>query len=219
MDAIIVFQDDNSHPLAGLLRRGFRHVWCATLDPDRGWTSYDWRQGVPELRIEAGPEFDLAAHYRSEGHTVLQIEAGNIPSYKPFILNNCVGHVKLVLGVKSWAATPHQLHSHFTKEPRSMRSRLKLLLTLPGFGDGPNQVPLWVKSGMTKDGNLERHGLKVLRDQKAAKKKAAASAPTKAALTKTSSSTAAASAPRAASASAGPLNRRPSTADKTLLGN
>lgn len=142
MDALIVFQDDNAHPLGGLLRRGFRHVWCATLDPDRGWTSYDWRQGVPELRIEAGPEFDLAGHYRSEGYTVLQIEAGNIPAYRPFILNNCVGHVKLVTGSRSWALTPYQLYKHFTKEHRSMRSRLKILFTVPGFGGSPKPQPV-----------------------------------------------------------------------------
>jgi hypothetical protein len=136
MYGIIVFQDDNEHPLSWMLKSGFKHVWCATLDPDRGWSSYDWRKGFPAICVQAGADFDLAGHYRNEGYTVLEIECGTIPSYKPFILNNCVGHVKLVTGVKSWALTPHQLYKHLTKEQTPMWSRIKQLMSLPGFGGG-----------------------------------------------------------------------------------
>lgn len=142
MDAIVVFQDSNAHPLSWMLKRGFRHVWCATRDGDRGWVSYDWRQGIPSIRIEAAADHDLAAHYRAQGYTVLEIECGTIPSYKPLVLNNCVGHVKLVVGVKSWALSPHQLYKHLTKERKPMWSRIKQLVSLPGFSSAPSpQAP------------------------------------------------------------------------------
>ena len=140
MNGIIVFQDANAHPLAWLLKPGFRHVWCAILDPERGWTSYDWRMGLPIIRMEAAPAYDLAQHYRQQGYTVLDIEVGTIPTYTPLTLNNCVGHTKLVMGVKSWAVTPHQLYKHLTKET-TMWSRIRQLMTLPGFGGGSTPAP------------------------------------------------------------------------------
>jgi hypothetical protein len=141
MDGIIVFQNNNDHPLSGLLKGGFRHVWCATRDPKRGWAGYDWRSGCPSLTVLAGPDFDLAVFYRAEGYTVLEIECGTTPSALPLTLNNCVGHTKIVMGIRCFALTPYQLYKHFTKERRPMWDRIKHLFRLPGFGGSAPAVP------------------------------------------------------------------------------
>tara|TARA_R110000822_G_scaffold196789_7_gene334736 strand:- start:2218 stop:2817 length:600 start_codon:yes stop_codon:yes gene_type:complete len=142
MDGILVFQKANSHPLAWLLHREHRHVWCAIRDDDRGmWISYDWRQGIPMIRAEAANDFDLAHHYRSQGHTVVKVQVGDQACLSPIVMNNCVGHVKLIMGIKSWAVTPYQLYQHCTKKRCSMFDKIKLCFTIPGFGGGSPAPP------------------------------------------------------------------------------
>tara|TARA_R110000822_G_scaffold38746_7_gene107127 strand:+ start:985 stop:1344 length:360 start_codon:yes stop_codon:yes gene_type:complete len=114
MDSIIVFQQANSHPLSWLLHRDLRHVWCAVIQDDM-WVSYDWRQGMPMMRAEAGADFDLAGHYRDQGYTVIETTRPDRPVFGPFVLNNCVGHTKLLMGIRSWALTPRQLYKHLMK--------------------------------------------------------------------------------------------------------
>lgn len=142
MDGIVVFQSSDGHPLCKLLKGGFQHVWCATHDPERGWSSFDWRMGSAHLRMEASAHYRLADHYRREGYTVLDVQCGDMYSCSPIILNNCVGYVKLIMGIQSWALTPHQLYRHLTKKERpTMWSRIKQFVSLPGFGSSAPAAP------------------------------------------------------------------------------
>jgi hypothetical protein len=136
MECLVIFGAENAHPLAWLLNRQHRHVWCALRDTERGaWVSYNWHQGAPIIRVEAAADYDLAAHYRGQGYTVVPVARGVGAVLYPLILNNCVGHVKLICGIRSWSVTPNQLHAKLTrKQGRLMQ--LKTLLTLPGFGGG-----------------------------------------------------------------------------------
>jgi len=117
VDGLIIFSADNSHPLAFLLNKRVRHVWCALRDEDRGvWVSVNWHQGVPIVQVETGSDFDLAAYYEEQGYEVIRVERGTEPSYSPVVLNNCVGYVKVVMAIKCWAVTPYGLYRHLTKE-------------------------------------------------------------------------------------------------------
>tara|TARA_S200002703_G_scaffold146855_1_gene142234 strand:- start:1810 stop:2172 length:363 start_codon:yes stop_codon:yes gene_type:complete len=117
MDGLIIFSDENAHPLAWLLHRRFRHVWCALRDEERGvWVSFNGHQGIPIVQVEAAADFDLASHYEEQGYTVVRVKRGTKPSYSPLVLNNCVGYVKVVMAVKCWSVTPYRLFRHLTKE-------------------------------------------------------------------------------------------------------
>lgn len=141
MKALVVFEKTNAHPLAGLLDRRQRHVWCAVCDEERDvWISYDWRQGIPRLRAEAPSGFALAEHYRDQGYDVAEIRVSDTPVAGPFVLNNCVGHTKVILGIKSWALTPRQLYKHLTRE-RTMWSFIRDLSFVPGFGGDVSPAP------------------------------------------------------------------------------
>ena len=141
MECLVIFGAENAHPLAWLLNRQHRHVWCALRDTERGaWVSYNWHQGAPIIRVEAAADYDLASHYRGQGYTVVPVSRGVGAVLYPLILNNCVGHVKLICGIRSWSVTPNQLHATLTrKQGRLMQ--LKTLLTLPGFGGGSPAPP------------------------------------------------------------------------------
>ena len=116
MDGLAVFSVANSHPLAFLLSRNVRHVFACVRDTERGfWMSYDWHQGVPHLKVEAAADFDLEAHYRDHGYIVVPVEIADTPTYGPWQWNNCVGHAKTVLAIRSWAVTPFGLLKHLEK--------------------------------------------------------------------------------------------------------
>ena len=140
MDAVLIFEDNNEHPLSALLRRGFRHVWCATLDKDRRmWTAYDWRDGRPVLTPLCPADFDIVEFYREQGCTVVEIEAGNVPQRFPIMMNNCVSHVRLICGIDGWAITPYQLYKRFTRRPFLSR-----LFSLPGLSSERFlALPMW----------------------------------------------------------------------------
>lgn len=140
MKCLVVFGSENAHPLAWLLNRSRRHVWCALRDTEQNmWLSYNWHKGLPIIRAEAAADFDLEAHYLSNGFEVLSIERGDIPCMSFSILNNCVGHVKVVCAIKSWALTPYQLYNSLTRK-KGLTMKLKQLFTVPGFG-GSNPSP------------------------------------------------------------------------------
>jgi|TARA_R110000744_G_scaffold56058_2_gene118297 hypothetical protein len=140
MKCLVVFGAENAHPLAWLLSRSRRHVLCALQDTEQNmWLSYNWHKGLPIIRAEAAADFDLEAHYLSHGFEVISIERGDIPCMSFSILNNCVGHVKVVCAIKSWALTPYQLYNSLTRK-KGLTMKLKQLFTVPGFG-GSNPSP------------------------------------------------------------------------------
>ena len=141
MKCLVVFGAENAHPLAWLLNRSRRHVWCALRDTEQNmWLSYNWHKGLPIIRAEAAADFDLEAHYLSNGFEVLSIERGDIPCMSFSILNNCVGHVKVVCAIKSWALTPYQLYRSLTPK-KGLTMKFKQLFTVPGFGGGSPAAP------------------------------------------------------------------------------
>jgi hypothetical protein len=140
MKCLLIFGAENAHPLAWLLNRKRRHVWCALQDVDRGaWISYNWHQGVPVIQAEAAADYDLATHYRAQGFAVVEVERGTKPRLFPLVMNNCVGHVKVVCALHTFAVTPHQLYRSMTKRKRPMK--FKQLFTVPGFGGSPAPAP------------------------------------------------------------------------------
>lgn len=137
MDGLIVFDSENMHPLSWLLHKQHRHVWCAYKDDERGhWLIYDWRLGLPNITC-ADAGFDLAAHYREQGFEVIEVERGEQDIGWGIMLNNCVGHTKMLMGIKSWALTPHQLYKHLTRQRWSFRQ----LAFVPGGGGGSRPAP------------------------------------------------------------------------------
>ena len=141
MQCLVIFGAENAHPLAWLLNRKRRHVWCALQDTERNvWVSYNWHQGLPAIKSEAAADFDLTDHYRNQGYEVLEIDRGTEALMQPVILNNCVGHVKVVCAIKSWALTPYQLHRSIVG-PKGFVMKFKQLLVLPGFGGGAPAPP------------------------------------------------------------------------------
>jgi len=117
MEALVFFSGVNSHPWGGCLKKGFGHVWVAVKDDDQGiWISHDWQVGLPKIWSEAISSFDLAAHYKAEGLTVVRTKVNQDYSVPIIILNNCVGHTKLMLGISDFSFTPWQLYRQLTKK-------------------------------------------------------------------------------------------------------
>ena len=140
MKCLLIFGTENAHPLSWMLSRKHRHVWCALQDVERGvWVSYNWHKGLPIIQVESTADYDLAAHYRDQGYSVVEIERGIKPRLFPFILNNCVSHVKVVCALRTFTVTPQWLYRSMTKRKRPMR--IKELFTVPGFGGSPAPAP------------------------------------------------------------------------------
>ena len=140
MKCLLIFGTENAHPLAWMLSRKHRHVWCALQDVERGvWVSYNWHKGLPIIQVESAADYDLAAHYRDQGYSVVEIERGIKPRLFPFILNNCVSHVKVVCALRTFTVTPQWLYRSMTKRKRPMR--IKEMFTVPGFGGGSSPAP------------------------------------------------------------------------------
>lgn len=137
--ALVCFSTPNAHPLAWMLHKRHRHVFVSVLDVDRcTWVSYDWRQGNPQLQFDAVADYDLETYWRSCGLTVVSVDTGTDLPWGPWMLNNCVGHTKLILGVRSWAVTPHSLYLSLTGQTLLDRVArwLRSMTLVPGGGGG-----------------------------------------------------------------------------------
>jgi hypothetical protein len=142
MDALVIFSSENNHPAAWLLNKERRHVWCAIRDEERGhWVSYDWAQGIPIIQCEAASDYDLASHYRDQGFEVIATEVGDTPPHGPLQWNNCVGHVKTVLAISTYALVPNGLYKHLTRRRSTMRDYFRRFSFIPGFGGGSSPAP------------------------------------------------------------------------------
>ncbi len=140
MKCLLIFGTENAHPLSWMLSRKHRHVWCALQDVGRGvWVSYNWHKGLPIIQVESAADYDLAAHYRDQGYSVVEIERGIKPRLFPFVMNNCVGHVKIICALRTYTVTPQWLYRSMTK--RTFAMRLKEMFTVPGFGGGSSPAP------------------------------------------------------------------------------
>lgn len=114
MNAVVVFHDHGAHILDRFLKPGFRHCFVA-IDDGHCWISIDGRDGVPVIEAVAPTGYDLAEFYREQGYTVAETERGNTAAWLPFTNANCVGAIKVVLGLRAPSVlTPWQLYRRLT---------------------------------------------------------------------------------------------------------
>jgi hypothetical protein len=107
--ALVVFHGHAAGILAQACAEGFRHCFVA-LDDGRYWVLFDGKAGVPELRVVAGSDFDLAGFYRDRGFMVVETETAHRPPRLPLMLGTCVGAAKRLLGLRApFVLTPKQL--------------------------------------------------------------------------------------------------------------
>jgi hypothetical protein len=124
MQALVVFHGHGEGAFARLLKRGFRHVFCAVSD-GRYWIAVDGKAGVPEVKVVASAHYDLAAFYREQGFTVVSVAQGRLPPRGPVAVANCVGMVKAALAIRApFAVTPYGLFKHLTRRARSAADRM-----------------------------------------------------------------------------------------------
>ena len=72
MKAIVVFcnVEGKGHPLGWMLKDGFKHCFI-NLQTDNGWVEFDYRIGIPLVRVMAASDFDLNSYYRDLGFTTV----------------------------------------------------------------------------------------------------------------------------------------------------
>ena len=143
MKALLVFSSNNNHPLSFLLNKKRQHVFVC-LCTENAWVKYDWRMGLPVVESVAANDFDLGMFYMSEGFEVIEAETEQHIGYGPFMMNNCVGHAKLLLGCDSNALVPNGLYQHYQTRGSAMqkiKDYLKMLSFVPGFGGGAAPTP------------------------------------------------------------------------------
>ena len=138
--AVIIFEDNNDHPLSFLLKRGYRHVWCAVIDEtERYWIGHNLLISGYVSTVQADASCDLAEHYRQQGLDVVEIKLPYRRAVGPVMSASCVGVVKQVLGLRSAAFTPWQLRRHLKRMESLMR--LNHLFTLPGLSSSTPKPP------------------------------------------------------------------------------
>lgn len=117
MRALVVFHDGGGrrHPLGFLMKKGFSHCFVC-MESNGLWMKVDGQQGVPVVGYLTQSEgFDLAGFYRDRGYTVVETEQRRDAVLSPFALRNCVGLVKAMLCIRSFAVTPRQLYRHMMR--------------------------------------------------------------------------------------------------------
>lgn len=99
-----------------MLKRGYRHVFVC-LDSDGWWVMYDPRAGLPVIQAVQPDTFDLATFFREQGYLVVETEQAAKPIMSPIIVSNCVGMVKVILGIRAWwIQTPYRLFNHLMRD-------------------------------------------------------------------------------------------------------
>ncbi len=115
MKALVVFHGSMEHPLSRWLKTDFQHVFCAVLDINGLWVYCDARGGCPDIKAVSAEEFDIAEFWRDAGYTVVETETRKLPPRAPFVVANCVGFTKALLGIRSFALTPFQLYKYLVR--------------------------------------------------------------------------------------------------------
>jgi hypothetical protein len=128
-EAYVVFTEDNGHWLGKFLRQGYRHVLTISHEGN-SWIIYNWAGGSPKMNAIA--EEDIPDWLESFPNTYLKVETKRVRPLGPLMINNCVAHAKLMLGIRCWGITPWQLYRHLKKRSTMKRAFLNGLFTLPG---------------------------------------------------------------------------------------
>ena len=140
--AVVIFEDNNDHPLGTLLKRGYRHVWVAVVDDaGRYWVGHNLRLSAYDTDVLAAADYDLAAYYRDLGYEVMEVEVPvqRMPGW--IVAASCVGLVKQVLGLRSFALTPWQLRRHLAKLEQPMPAKILSALAVPPGISAPKPPP------------------------------------------------------------------------------
>jgi hypothetical protein len=136
MEALVVFSNENEHWMGGTLSPAFRHVYCVLPTAPQCSTEINLTLDGILTKTFAGDPADLQDEYDELANTTHTALVEYDPTQRhlmPYMVNNCVGLTKQLLGLNSWAVTPQQLHRHLIlKKGRPMR----INLTLAGFGGG-----------------------------------------------------------------------------------
>jgi hypothetical protein len=114
---LVIFSDRTELWWLRWLRRGFRHCFLA-LNDGRHWITCDPLAHRIELVVQPiEADFDLAAHYRCHGMTVVETKTAATPlRCAPIAVFTCVETVKRVLGLhRRRILTPWQLYRFLTK--------------------------------------------------------------------------------------------------------
>jgi hypothetical protein len=115
-NAVVVFTNAGEHPLAPLLKPGFRHCFVVVRDAKGPWILVDPADGVPCLSVIGLEDFDVPGFYRDMGLTVVETAVVSVPFYFPWTIANCVGMVKAVIGLRApLVVTPYGLYRRLTK--------------------------------------------------------------------------------------------------------
>tara|TARA_R110000764_G_C11029370_1_gene385301 strand:- start:16570 stop:17217 length:648 start_codon:yes stop_codon:yes gene_type:complete len=136
MEALVVFSNENEHWMGCKLSPAFRHVYCVLPTAPQCSTEINLTLAGILTKTFAGDPADMQAEYEALPCTSSTMLVEYDPTQRhlmPYMVNNCVGLTKQLLGLNSWAVTPQQLHRHLIlKKGRPMR----INLTLAGFGGG-----------------------------------------------------------------------------------
>jgi len=137
--ALVVFTKENTHHLSWVLHPERRHCFAVIPGAYAASTSVEvnlTKSGVVMTPAGGSPD-ELIPHYEKQGLEVVEVPYR--PAKRqllPTVTNSCVGLTKQLIGIRSWAMTPHQLWRHLTMEGH-VSMNVQLDLTLPGFG-GPS---------------------------------------------------------------------------------
>jgi len=97
------------------MKPGFRHC-CVVVDTGDYWIKIDYGIGVIVVDcVTDSNEFNLAQYYRESGYTVVETEQRQHTVTLPLIARSCVGMVKQLLGISSFALTPYALYKHLER--------------------------------------------------------------------------------------------------------
>lgn len=115
--ALVVFHDsfERAHWMSRFMKPGFWHCFVC-MERDGLWIKVDGESGLPVVQYLTQSEgFDLAGFYRDQGFTVVETEQRGSAVISPLALRNCVGMVKALLCIRSFAVTPWGLYRHLTR--------------------------------------------------------------------------------------------------------
>jgi len=120
MKALVMFKDSSGHPLDFFLKPKFKHCFVCIQSGDY-WIEINSIKNVLSIKVMTGADYDMEDFYRNLGHiVVLTSQRVVCPSkfnifYGSFMVANCVGVVKSVLGINNLSWTPYSLYKELTK--------------------------------------------------------------------------------------------------------
>lgn len=123
MKALVMFREQDGHPLGRLLKKGFKHCLICTFD-GHYWTETDVVQNKVTIRVMAAKGWttkDMKNFYINLGYNVVLTSQRVFrpsllnPFYGTLMVANCVGIVKSVLGINNFSWTPYSLYKELTK--------------------------------------------------------------------------------------------------------